>query len=664
MPRKAPLNVTALWQLQRISGLAASPDGAHAVVTVTSYDMHENQGKSHLWLLPTAATKPRQLTQCGKKDAQAAWSPAGDCIAFVAKREQEDAKDDTPQLYLIDVEGGEARRISTFAPGVEAFKWMPDGKHIVFIAWVWPELRGAAAQNKQFKKLNERKETGYATSEGQYRYFDHNLPQGRVPHLMQLNVQTGRVQDLFEGSNFELPREDPGAAHFDISPDGQRIAFTCDLQTPKLANHRLAIVEFRLKQRRFKALTDAPDWDFGGPRYSPDGRTLAMTASHSVRHHTALNQLALLQGDGTWQAFGDGQRLDVSAPLRWAKDGSSIYFTAEDHGRCHLWRYELASQNLDIAHCGGSVQGFDIGGTAGHDVVLTATDSAHAPVQIHAQRGTSPARRLEKFNDAVLARHSLGRVEAVEVIGALGDPVQMWLTYPPDFNPKKKYPVMQVIHGGPYTAAGDTFAYRWNSHVLASEGHIVAQVNYHGSSGFGFAFRHSIMGHMGELELQDLEAASDWLLKQRWADPKRLYATGGSYGGYLVAWMNGHIAPGRYRAYVCHAGVFDRVATWSADSYTQRPMDLGATYWSDMQKVLAQSPATFAAHMRTPTLVIHGAQDYRVPDHNGLAYYNTLKSLGVDARLLWFPDENHWILKPRNSQQWYAEFFAWLKRHV
>jgi dipeptidyl aminopeptidase/acylaminoacyl peptidase len=242
--------------------------------------------------------------------------------------------------------------------------------------------------------------------------------------------------------------------------------------------------------------------------------------------------------------------------------------------------------------------------------------------------------------------------------------VQMWLTYPPDFNPKKKYPVMHVIHGGPYAAAGDTFAYRWNSHVLASEGHIVAQVNYHGSSGFGFAFRHSIMGHMGELELQDLEAASDWLLKQRWANPKRLYATGGSYGGYLVAWMNGHIAPGRYRAYVCHAGVFDRVATWSADSYTQRPMDLGATYWSDMQKVLAQSPATFAAHMRTPTLVIHGAQDYRVPDHNGLAYYNTLKSLGVDARLLWFPDENHWILKPRNSQQWYAEFFAWLKRHV
>ena len=144
---------------------------------------------------------------------------------------------------------------------------------------------------------------------------------------------------------------------------------------------------------------------------------------------------------------------------------------------------------------------------------------------------------------------------------------------------------------------------------------------------------------------------------------KRVFATGGSYGGFLVAWMNGHVAPGRYRAYVCHAGVYDRVATFSADSYSTRPLDLGAKYWEDPVRVAAQSPHSFAAQMATPTLVTHGAMDFRVPDCNGLAYYNTLKAKGVDARLLWFPDENHWVLKPRNSRLWYAEFAAWLARH-
>ncbi|MEN9629028.1 MAG: hypothetical protein RJA10_2255, partial [Pseudomonadota bacterium] len=156
---------------------------------------------------------------------------------------------------------------------------------------------------------------------------------------------------------------------------------------------------------------------------------------------------------------------------------------------------------------------------------------------------------------------------------------------------------------------------------------------------------------------------SDWLLSQPWADPNRLYATGGSYGGYLVAWMNGHVPPGRYAAYVCHAGCFDWTAMFADDAFSWHAKELGAYYWNDMAQVNRQSPHAFVASMQTPTLVIHGALDYRVPDAQGLAYYNTLKAKGVDARLLWFPDENHWILKPRNSRQWYGEFFDWLAAH-
>jgi dipeptidyl aminopeptidase/acylaminoacyl peptidase len=305
------------------------------------------------------------------------------------------------------------------------------------------------------------------------------------------------------------------------------------------------------------------------------------------------------------------------------------------------------------------VQGFDM---AGNTVVMLA-DSAVHPARVLARHGDGEVLRLESFNDPLLAGVAFGEVQEVNITGALGEAVQTWLVFPPGFDAKKKHPVTHVIHGGPFAAAGDTFGWRWNPHIFAAAGHVIAQVNYHGSSGFGFQFRDSLIGRQGELELQDIEAATDWLLQQRWADASRVFATGGSYGGFLVAWMNGHVAPGRYRAYVCHAGVYDRVATFSADSYTTRPKDLGAKYWEDPARVAAQSPHHFAAAMTTPTLVTHGAQDFRVPDCNGLAYYNTLKAKGVDARLLWFPDENHWVLKPRNSRLWYAEFAAWLARH-
>jgi dipeptidyl aminopeptidase/acylaminoacyl peptidase len=202
--------------------------------------------------------------------------------------------------------------------------------------------------------------------------------------------------------------------------------------------------------------------------------------------------------------------------------------------------------------------------------------------------------------------------------------------------------------------------------LFAAQGYVVASVNYHGSSGFGYAFLDSITHRWGELELQDVEAGTDWLLAKRWVDRKRIFATGGSYGGYMVAWMNGHVPGGpdrRYQAYVCHAGCYDWVGMFADDAWHWHAKELGSWFWDDMPQVAKQSPHAFAAAMSTPTLVIHGALDYRVPDAQGLAYYNTLKAKGVDARLLWFPDENHWILKPRNSQLWYAEFFAWLKRH-
>ncbi|CAN5919743.1 S9 family peptidase [soil metagenome] len=667
--KKKHITVETLWQIDRVGGLSLSPDGAQAVCSVASFSMEDNKGRSGLWLLSTFGGGPRRLTSCGEKDGQAAWSPTGERIAFLAKREQQGKTDDTPQLYVIAPDGGEARRVSDFAPGIEAFKWLPDGKRIAFAAWVWPDAKGTKAQARRHADFKARKETGYATSEAQYRYWDHHLPMDRVVHLHLLEVATGRVTDLFEGTAFELPRAEPNAGHFDISPDGRHIVFTHDPAPQKRLDNPKALAELQTRSGKIEVFVIDKAWDFDAPRYSPDGTQVAFTASNVGKTHTAPAHLALQARGGQRKVLSDTWDHSVDGPLRWSEDGHSIYLTAESQGRRHLYRYSIEGRTATIAVAGGWVHGFDVAG----DVVATCADAMDHPVRVHAQRDGHEPLRIERFNDDLLAQYQLGEHEEVMFEGALGEPVQMWVIYPPGFDRKrasktaaksrKKLPVMHSIHGGPHAAAADTFHYRWNTHAFAAQGYVVACVNYHGSSGFGHAFLDSITHRWGELELQDVEAGTDWLLAQPWADKKRMFATGGSYGGFMVAWMNGHSKPGRYNAYVCHAGCFDWTAMFSDDAYTWHAKELGAWYWDDAAKIASQSPNSFVKAMQTPTLVIHGALDYRVPDQQGLAYYNTLKAKGVDARLLWFPDENHWILKPRNSRLWYGEFFGWLKKY-
>ena len=692
MANKKPITVDDLWRIERLGVPSLSPDGAQAVAAVSRFSMEDNKGSSSLWLLSTLGGAPRPLTQCGEKDGQPQWSPAahgkshaGELIAFTAKREQEGKKDDESQLYVIAPDGGEARRAADVATGVEAFRWCPDGRRLVFISWVWPELKGHKAQAARHKEFKARKETGYVTSEAQYRHWDRNLPMGRVAHLHLLELAAdgspGKVRDLFEGTPYELGRADPSADHFDISPDGRHVVFAFDPAAEKRGDGRFALAEMEIKSGKATVIAQDAEWDFGTPRYSPDGDRIAFTASHQGRKHTMPAQLAVwTREQRTHELVSAEWDHEVHAPLHWEEDGQALLFTAEQQGRTHLWRFDLqvptSSRRAEVAVRGGWVSGF--AKTAG--TLVTLTDTAMHPGQLRVHLPGEEPQRIEHFNDDLLAGLALGRVEEVWFDGAAsappprkkGDPpatpdkVQMWLVYPPGFDPKKKYPVLHSIHGGPHTGPGDNWHYRWNTQLFAAQGYVVANVNFHGSSGFGYAFLDSITHRWGELELQDVEAGTDWLLARRWVDKKRVFASGGSYGGFMVAWMNGHIPggpAGRYRAYVCHAGCFDWTAMFADDAYTWHAKELGAWYWDEPARILAQSPHSFAGNMSTPTLVIHGALDYRVPDGQGLAYYNTLKARGVDARLLWFPDENHWILKPRNSKLWYGEFFDWLKRH-
>ncbi|MCU0968358.1 MAG: S9 family peptidase [Rubrivivax sp.] len=668
MATRKPFTVEHLWRIERVGAPSLSPDGAQAVAAVTTYSMEDNKSASALWLLSTLGGGPRRLTAAGEKDGAPRWSPRGDQIAFIAKRDQQGRKDDEAQLYLIAPDGGEARRAAEVATGVEGFRWHPDGRRLLFTSWVWPDLKGTKAQARRHKEWKERKESGYATSEAQYRFWDHLLPMGRVAHLHLLEIgaegRPGRVRDLFEGTPYELSRAEPDADAFDVSPDGRRVVFAFDPAAEKRLDNCFALAELDLRSGAVREIVRESGWDFAAPRYAPDGSRIAFVAQHRGHKHTMPQQLAVWDRDGSgWEVVSAQWDHEVEAPLRWEDDGQALLFAAEQQGRRHLWRFDLPDRRAEVVAAGGWVQAFDkAAGT-----VVTLADAADHPPRLHARLPGQPPRRIERFNDRLLAGVDLGRVEELWIAGAQGDRVQVWVTWPPGVDPsrpaRRRLPLLQVIHGGPHTAFGDAWHFRWNAQLFAAHGYAVAAVNYHGSSGFGQAFKDSITHRWGELELRDIEAATDHLAARPQIDARRVFAAGGSYGGFMVAWMNGHVPPGRYAAYVCHAGCFDWTAMFADDAYTWHAQELGAWYWDDMAKVHAQSPHAFAGDMATPTLVIHGALDYRVPDQQGLAHYNTLKARGVEARLLWFPDENHWVLKPRNSRLWYREFLDWLARH-
>ncbi len=666
MPRQKPITLDDLWQLQRLGNPSLSPDGAQAVLAVNKFAMHDNSASSALWLLSTLGGAPRQLTQCGDKDGQPQFSPRGDLIGFTAKREQQGQKDLTPQFYVIPADGGEARRVGEVATGVDAFRWCPDGAHIVFVSWVWPHKLGAKAQAKAMKAQQARKATGIATSQSVFRWWDHFLPMDRVPHLHRMDVRSGKVDDLFEGTPYSLDWAEPDVNCFDIAPDGKRLVFAFDPAPERRIGNRQLLVELELKRSRFAVVAQDVGWDFAAPRYSPDGQRIAFLASHQALRHTMPQQLAVVRPGEPVDVVSADWDHAVAAPLLWEDDGQAVLLAAEQHGQRHLWRFDRADRRAVVLVRGGTVQGFDkAAGT-----LVTVADAADHPARCHAHLPGAAAQRIETFNDDLLGRIQLGRHEAIRITGALGDPVQVWLYYPPGFDETKTYPLLQVIHGGPHTAVGDNWHYRWNNALFAAgsgekgdSGQVVAVVNYHGSSGFGHAFLDSITHRWGELELQDIEAATTELLKRPCIDPARVYASGGSYGGFMVAWMNGHVPVGRYAAYICHAGCFDWQAMFSGDAGAWLNKELGAAWWDEPAQVNAQSPHASAAAMQTPTLVIHGALDYRVPDAQGLAYYNMLKARQVPARLLWYPDENHWILKPHNSRLWFDEFFGWLAAH-
>ena len=654
-----PITLEDVWKVKRLGKPAISPDGRWVVVEVTAYKMEDNSSSSDLWLIAADGKTRKQLTTFKGANASPTWSPDGSAIAFVSKR-----SGDVPQIHVIAPSGGEAKPISHLPMAPSGLKWSADGKTIYCVVWTWPDTPDDASYRKKEKARKEDKVQAYIIDDALYRVWDHWIADGKRPVVFAVDAATGKHKNLFAGQKLSLPVGGATAADYDVSPDGKELCFTAE-SAKELGmdfNADLYVMPIDKPGEPKNITADNPAGDFG-PVYAPDGKTIAFLRQ-TIKYFYADRARIMLHDRAT------GKNREITATFdrtchdpQWSPDSAKLHFEAEDKGYLRLYTVSTKGNDVTALTSGFSDQSSSLSKDGTRLAFLRS--SFGLPATVHTLP-TSPQshlpRRIDSFNTELVSQWKLGEVKEVYFKGADDDEVQMWVAYPPDFDAKKKWPLLQIVHGGPHNGITTSFHYRWNLHLFASKGYVVSCINFHGSSGFGQKFTDSITGDMGTKPMIDIMKGTDWMEKQPYIDPTRATAAGASYGGYMMAWLNGHTD--RFKAMVCHAGVYNWHSMMASDFVRGRERPLGAPPWGELTKIDRQSPQRFSANFKTPTLVMHGEKDYRVPVTQGLEYYSTLRINGVPTRLVYFPDENHWILKPQNARLWQREFFAWLDKYV
>lgn len=670
--KQRPITPEDLWKLLRLGAPSIAPDGKWCVVDVTRYDVAKDESFSELWLLATDGTKQKQLTRSGGRNSGPKWSPDGSQIAFISKR----TGDEQPQIYLISPSGGEARRLTQLPFAPSGLKWSADGKQLFFIAWTWPDAADDAAHKAKEQALKDNKVKAYVIDDAAYRYWDHWIADGKRPHVFAVDLATGGHRNLLAGTGRFLPPYQPSGNDYDVAPDGKELCFVAEnvKEIGMDQNHdlyTLSLADGGARRAPKNLTTDNPGNDTN-PVYSPDGKHLAFLRQTTKFFYADQPRLMLLdRASGRITEWVGPALLDrpIHSPL-WTTTAGAFWLEVEDAGYTRLFAATRAEFDGKLS-VGPSFKtepvsdrAADIDAQVRNAVFLRSSFDFPARVMAfrRAENGATTFGRIDHFNDELVTQWQLGKMEDTKLKGADGREIQTFIIYPPNFDSRKKWPLVQMVHGGPHNAMTCDWSYRWNPQVWAARGYVVAIVNFHGSSGFGQAFVDSITGDYGTKPLADIIKTTEWFAAQPWIDKNRMAAAGGSYGGYMMAYLNGHTD--MFKAMVCHAGVYSYASQMASDIVISRKRALGGFPWDSYEKMDKQSANRFAQNFKTPTLVIHGEKDYRVPITQGLEYYNTLKMKGVPTRLLYYPDENHWILKPQNALLWHKEVFGWLEQYI
>jgi len=656
---KRSITFRDLISMHRLSDPQISPDGRWITYSVATPDFDANHLVENIWIVAVAGSEPRQLTQ-GGKDERARWSPDGKKIAYLS------SSDGTAQVFTVAPDGGTPVKVTALSGGADNELWSPDGNWIEFTSRVYPDCHDDACNTARDAAKDKSKVKAYVAEKLFYRHWNA-WSDGKRSHLFVVAASGGAPHDLTPSADYDVPPFSlDGAEAIAFAPDSQELCFTAntDKDEATSTNGDLFTVPASGATPPKRITTNlGDDW---GPQYSPDGKWIAYRAQFLAGYESDRWRLMLYdRASGKITNLTENFDRDVNSPL-WSADSKTIYFQTEEKAELPVYSIAATAGSTPKAILAGvAVSDFDVS-RDGRTLAFARSMTAMPAEVFVANSDGSEARQITHANGPLLAQLDLPGAEPFWFEGAEKTQVEGLLLRPPHFDPSKKYPLLLLIHGGPQGEWDDDWFYRWNPELMASPGYVVLMINPRGSFGYGHKFTEEISRDWGGKVYEDLTKGVDAALaKYPFIDGSRMGAAGGSYGGYMVDWLATHT--GRFECLITHAGDWDEFSAYATEELWFEDWEMGGPYWSNPEMYRKWSPMEYAAALgkfKTPTLVIAGELDYRVPYTQSLEFFSALQRQGVPSKLVVFPDEGHWILKPQNSEFWYSTFLGWLATYL
>ncbi len=650
-------SVHDMLAMDRISDSRVSPDGKWIVFSVRETDLEANRGRTDIWIVGADGAGLRRLTAHPAADFNARWSPCGKCVFFLSTRSG------SAQVWRIKIDGGEAEQVTQLPLDIGNLIVPPAGGALAVTMDVFPGL-GPEATAKKLEDIAGRKASGRVYDKLFVRHWD-TWSDGRRSHLFVVPKTGGEAKDLMSAMDADTPGKPfGGTEEIAFTPDGKGLVFTArDAGREEAWSTDLDLYYVPADGSKPPAcLTEANRATDTAPAFSPDGKILAYLAMARPGYEADRLRLVLKPWpDGDARVLTEAWDASVGS-FGWNNDGTRILATAADKGQTALFAVDVATGKAATVVGQGTVAGFAPAG----DRIVFERNTLRSPTEIYSVKADgSDERPLTAVNAAKVAAARMGEPEQFAFKGWNDETVHGYIVKPVDFDPAKTYPVAFLIHGGPQGSFGNDFHYRWNPQAYAGAGYAAVMVDFHGSTGYGQAFCDSIRNDWGGKPLEDLKKGLEAALnKYPWMDGTRVGALGASYGGYMINWIAGNW-PDRFRCLVSHDGNLDeRAAYFDTEELWFPEWDHGGTPWDNPKGYEKHNPVNYVKNWKTPWLVIHGGQDFRVVETQGLSSFNALQRRGIPSRFLYFPDENHWILKPANSVLWHETVLAWLDQWV
>ena len=651
------LSMRALAMMDRVSDPRLSPDGRRVLYSVRWTDWDGNRGVSALWVADVSGGEPRKLAVSTGGASTGRWAVDGQAIYFLS------ARGGSNQVWRADVEGNAAVQVTTYPVDIVAFKVSPDGRNLILSLPIFVDCDTLQCTKDRIEADNRSPSTVTGYDRMPLRQFDHWNDGRRQQLFIQAldgsGLADGAPRNLMAGIDADTPSQPQGTEDdFTLSPDGRTLVYSTQTQgSGEAFTNNSDLFRVSLDGGAAVNLTETNEGSDGAPAFSPDGRRLAWLAGprENVGGDQAVIIVADADGSNPRPLTPDWDRGPGS--LSWSSDGRSLLATASDDGQNRLFRIDARTGEVTPLTGRGAISGVE----SRANVLVYARDGFDAPTRIMTGVGEA-ARALTTHNAEAMAALDLPEAEAFTFAGWNGEDVRGWVFKPVGYVEGRTYPAVYLIHGGPKSPWTESWSYRWNPQIYTSAGYAVVMVNFHGSPGYGQAFTDAINDHWGDRPLEDLQKG--WaaaLSANRFIDGDRACALGASYGGYMVNLIAGKWN-GPWACLVNHAGVFDVPQLMNAMDIGNFIWEFGGPSWERMDLYRAFSPGDFAGDWTKPMLVLHGSRDFRVPIDQGLATFSALQRQGIPSRFVQIPDENHWVLKPRNYVDWQREILDWTAR--